>query len=58
MKILIIIPSLGYGGAEKLVIEWIRCWLAADQVSSVTLVSPMLSKVGFSFRFSLLTRFL
>ena len=38
MKILIIIPSLGYGGAEKLVIEWIRCWLAADQVSSVTLV--------------------
>lgn len=38
MKILIIIPSLGYGGAEKLVIEWIRNWLAADAVSSVTLV--------------------
>lgn len=38
MKILIIIPSLGYGGAEKLVIDWIRNWLAADSVSAVTLV--------------------
>ena len=38
MKLLIIIPSLGYGGAEKLVIEWIRNWLASDSVTSVTLI--------------------
>lgn len=38
MRIMIIIPSLGYGGAESLVLNWIRDWLASDRVSKVVLV--------------------
>lgn len=38
MKILITIPSLGYGGAEKLALTWIKCWLRDERVESVTLV--------------------
>jgi glycosyltransferase involved in cell wall biosynthesis len=35
---MIIIPTLGYGGAESLVINWIRDWLDSDRVSKVVLV--------------------
>ena len=38
MRIMIIIPTLGYGGAESLVINWIRAWLASDRVSRIVLV--------------------
>lgn len=38
MKIMIVIPTLGYGGAETLVLCWIREWLEAAEVSKVVLV--------------------
>ena len=38
MKIMLIIPTLGYGGAESLVLNWIRDWLDSDRVRSIVLV--------------------
>ena len=38
MNIMIIIPSLGYGGAESLVLQWINHWIVSADVSRITLV--------------------
>lgn len=38
MNIMIIIPSLGYGGAESLVLQWINHWIASADVGRITLV--------------------
>lgn len=38
MKIMLIIPTLGYGGAESLVLSWLRYWLEAPEISRIILV--------------------
>ena len=38
MKIMLIIPSLGFGGAETLVLNWLRYWLCAPDIREIVLV--------------------
>lgn len=38
MKLLTIIPNLGYGGAESLLLTWLRYWLKDSDVEKVVLI--------------------